>query len=66
LAVFFPSLENGQPLSFVPSVLLIALLAPLVSYRRRDGLFLLVPVWNLVVVWRTGARCDWAAVNSRG
>jgi hypothetical protein len=46
----------GQPLSFVPSVLLIALLAPLVSYRRRDGLFLLVPIWNLLVVWRTGAR----------
>jgi len=46
----------GQPLSIVPSVLLIALLAPLVSYRRRDGLFLLVPVWNLVVVGRIGYR----------
>jgi hypothetical protein len=46
----------GQPLSAVPSVLLISLLAPLVSYRRRDGLFLLVPLWGLVVAWRIGAR----------
>jgi hypothetical protein len=46
----------GQPLSLVPSMLLVALLAPLVSYRRTDGLFLLVPIWNLVVVWRIGYR----------
>jgi hypothetical protein len=46
----------GQPLSLVPSMLLVALLSPLVSYRRIDALFLLVPIWNLVVVWRIGYR----------
>lgn len=46
----------GQPLSLVPSVLLVALLAPMVSYRRRDGLLLLVPIWGLVVTWTIGSR----------
>ena len=46
----------GGPLAVVPSVLLIALLAPLVSYRRRDVLLLLVPLWNLVMVWTIGSR----------
>ena len=38
----------GGPLAVLPSVLLIALLAPLVSYRRRDALLLLVPlgIWS--------------------
>jgi hypothetical protein len=46
----------GELLSLVPSMLLVALLAPLVSYRRRDGLILVIPVWNVVVVWRIGYR----------
>ncbi len=61
----------GQPLSLVPSMLLVALLAPLVSYRRIDALFLLVPIWNLVVVWRIGYRLsklsqrDWPPTGSQ-
>jgi hypothetical protein len=35
---------------------LVALLAPLVSYRRRDVGLVLVPLWNLVVVWTIGSR----------
>jgi hypothetical protein len=46
----------GGVLAGVPSVLLIALLAPLVSYRRRDVLLLLVPIWGLVVMWTIGSR----------
>jgi hypothetical protein len=46
----------GRPLAVLPSVVLIALLAPLVSYRRRDVLLLLVPLWNLVMVWTIGSR----------
>ncbi len=46
----------GGPLAVLPSVLLVALLAPLVSYRRRDVLLLLVPLWNLVVLWTIGSR----------
>jgi hypothetical protein len=30
--------DFGEPLSLLPGVILIALLAPLVSYRRRDAL----------------------------
>ncbi len=46
----------GGLLAVLPSVLLIALLAPLVSYRRRDVLLLLVPLWNLVMIWTIGSR----------
>ena len=46
----------GGLLAVLPSVLLVALLAPLVSYRRRDVLLLLVPLWNLVTVWTIGSR----------
>jgi hypothetical protein len=46
----------GGLLAVLPSVLLIALLAPLASYRRRDVLLLLVPLWNLVMVWTIGSR----------
>jgi hypothetical protein len=48
--------DYGEALSIVPLLLLIGLLAPLVSYRRRDALFLLVPIWNVVVAWRIGSR----------
>ena len=46
----------GGVLAVVPSALLIALLAPLVSYRRRDVLLLLVPLWNVVMIWTIGSR----------
>ena len=46
--------DYGVALSLLPMFLLIGLLAPLVSYRRRDSLFMLLPVWNLVVAWRIG------------
>lgn len=46
----------GGVLAVVPSVLLVALLAPLVSYRRRDVLLLLVPLWNVVMIWTIGSR----------
>lgn len=49
-------LAYGPELALLPGVLLTALLAPLVSYRRIDGLFVLVPVLGLVVVWKIGAR----------
>jgi hypothetical protein len=48
--------DYGVSLALLPMLLLIGLLAPLVSYRRRDALFMLVPIWNLVVVWRIGSR----------
>jgi hypothetical protein len=46
----------GELLALAPSVLLIALLAPLVSYRRRDVLLVLVPLWNVVMIWTIGSR----------
>jgi hypothetical protein len=46
----------GPELALAPGVLLIALLAPLVSYRRIDGLCVLVPIWGFVVAWKIGAR----------
>ena len=49
-------LVYGGLLAVLPSVSLIALLAPLVSYRRRDVLLLLVPLWNLVMIWTIGSR----------
>lgn len=49
-------LVYGGLLAVLPSVLLIALLAPLVSYRRRDVLLLLVPLWNLAMIWTIGSR----------
>jgi len=58
-----PSLESawhrsqtGQEIGFLISAGLIAWLAPMVSYRRRDWLFLFVPVWDLVVLYRIGSR----------
>ena len=47
----------GGVLALLPgTVLIFGLLAPLVSYRRRDALFLLVPIWGVVVVWIIGSR----------
>jgi hypothetical protein len=52
----FGHVVYGGVLAVVPSALLIALLAPLVSYRRRDVLLLLVPLWNVVMIWTIGSR----------
>jgi hypothetical protein len=46
----------GGVLAVAPSFLLIVLLAPLVSYRRRDVLLALVPIWNVVTIWTIGSR----------
>jgi len=43
-------------LSFLPLLFLIGVHAPLASYRRRDGLLMLVPICNLVVLWTIGSR----------
>ena len=52
----FHGYEYGPLVSFLPVLFLVGLLAPLVSYRRRDALLLLVPIWGLVVLWTIGSR----------
>jgi hypothetical protein len=57
----------GEPLSFLPGVVLVALLAPLVAYRRRDGLTMLFPPRGIRLAWIIGTRLsqlprrDWPA-----
>jgi hypothetical protein len=47
----------GEPLSLLPGVLVVGLLAPLVSYRRRDALTVLfVPPVGIRVAWVIGTR----------
>jgi len=46
----------GEPLSLLPGVLAVALLAPLVSYRRRDALSMFVPLAGIRVAWVIGTR----------
>jgi hypothetical protein len=46
----------GEPLSLLPGVLLVALLAPLVAYRRRDALTLLFPLRGIWLAWIIGTR----------
>jgi len=48
--------EIGRLLTWLIAGGIVAWLAPMVSYRRRDWLFLLVPVWNVVVLHRIGSR----------
>jgi hypothetical protein len=50
------SLELGAILSMLPAAALVALLAPLVSYRRRDGLTMFVPLAGIRVAWIMGTR----------
>lgn len=63
--LIFHGYNYGQPLSFLTFLFLIGVPAPLVSYRRRDALLMLVPIYNLVVLWTIGSRlarlpvCDW-------
>jgi hypothetical protein len=46
----------GELLSVLPGVVLIALLAPRVAYRRRDALFLFLPPWGFRIAWVIGIR----------
>jgi hypothetical protein len=50
------SLDYGGLLAALPGVVLIALLAPRVAYRRRDALLLLLPPWGLRIAWVIGTR----------
>jgi hypothetical protein len=57
----------GEPLSLLPGVVLVALVAPLVSYRRRDALTMFFPLRGIRVAWIIGTRLgqlphrDWPA-----
>ena len=57
----------GEPLSLLPGVVLTALLAPRVAYRRRDALTLLFPPRGIRLAWIIGTRLaqlpdrDWPA-----
>jgi hypothetical protein len=46
----------GELLSVLPGVVLAALLAPRVAYRRRDALMLLFPPWGIRIAWVIGMR----------
>lgn len=58
----------GEPLSFLPGVVLVALLAPRVAYRRRDALTMLFPLRGIGLAWIIGTRLsqlpqrDWPAL----
>jgi hypothetical protein len=62
----------GEPLSLLPGIVLAALLAPLVAYRRRDALMLLVPFQGIYLAWIIGSRGgqlphrDWPARTGAG
>jgi hypothetical protein len=59
--------DYGELLSLLPGVVLTALLAPRVAYRRRDALTLLFPPGGIRLAWITGTRLgqlphrDWPA-----
>lgn len=40
----------------VPIIAVVALVAPLVGYRRRDAFGMLVPFLNFVWAWQIGSR----------
>jgi hypothetical protein len=46
----------GGVLSALPGLAAAFLLAPLVSYRRRDALMLVIPGWNVYFAWLVGVR----------
>lgn len=48
--------DYGTTLASLPILFLAGLLAPLVSYRRRDALLVMVPIFNLILLWRIGSR----------
>ncbi len=59
--------QYGDPLSLLPGVVLTALLAPRVGYRRRDALTLFLLPAGIRVAWIIGTRLgqlpqrDWPA-----
>jgi hypothetical protein len=54
----------GAGIFCLPGLALIALVAPLVGYRRRDWLLILIPLWGLGTTLLFGARLAKLA-NSR-
>jgi hypothetical protein len=50
------SLGLGALLSMLPGAALVALLAPLVTYRRRDALTMFAPLAGIRVAWIIGTR----------
>jgi hypothetical protein len=47
--------DFGVVLATLPGLALLALVAPLVLYRRRDAFIGLLP-WGWIIVWKFGAR----------
>ena len=58
--------DYGRPLSLLPGVVLLAVLAPRVGYRRRDALTVLAMLPGIRLAWIVGSRLgqlpyrDWA------
>jgi hypothetical protein len=50
------TINYGGMLSALPGLASVLLLAPSVSYRRRDVLMMLIPGWNVYLAWIIGAR----------
>jgi hypothetical protein len=48
--------DFGVLLAFLPGDALVALIAPLVLYRRRDALLIPLWPWSAFLVWKFGAR----------
>lgn len=48
--------DVGQLIAALPSVAVVAVVAPLVGYRRRDALLMTIPAANVYVAWIVGAR----------
>ena len=63
--------DYGDPLSLLPGVILTALLAPRVAYRRRDAWTLLFAPGGIRLAWIIGTRLaqlphrDWPARTDR-
>jgi hypothetical protein len=49
-------LDYGALLCAIPGILAAVLLVPLIGYRRRHALWLLVPLVGFYVAWDIGAR----------
>jgi hypothetical protein len=58
------SWNYGAVLALAPGSLMIWLIAPMVGYRRRDALMAFVPVLNVYVAAKIGARAAEAADQS--
>lgn len=49
----------------VPIIALVAVVAPLVGYRRRDAFGMLVPFLNVLWAWQIGSRLGRLSVNAQ-